>query len=195
MLVTAIFDAMKSHFIIIANKRRRVNRAAGAVEATAALAALLGVAFFVTTQDNTSMIQAQKDARQAMAQLWLENEVALCRVSQPPWTTGTNNNRLSLYTLAGTTQVLDNLVGVGNLGVGPTTAVNTYSSRFGSGGAGGTDPASVERVLVQEDDDGLDGLIFHSYRTTLRVPFALPGGQRATNEYIREHRRIFQSRD
>lgn len=178
------------------NKRRRVNRGASAVEATASIALLLAVAFYVTIQDNSSMIQAQKDARQAMAQLWLENEVSLCRVSQPPWVTSTLNNRLSLYTPGGTTQGNIELVQVGLPGVGPQGArgiVNQFSRKYGSAGRG-VDPASAERVLVAEAADGLDGLVFHDYRVTLRVPFALPSGAHATNTYVREHRRVFQSR-
>ncbi len=170
-----------------------VNRAATAIEATAAIAILLAVSFFVATQDNASMSQAQKDARLAMAQLWLENEVALCRVSQPPWRAGGTNNRLSLYTTAGTSREV-RLAEVGVDLPGLTNNLGGYSGRFGGRGRG-VDPATAERVLVQSAEDGLDGLIFQEYRVTLRVPFATGGadGGRDTNVYTREHRRVFQS--
>lgn len=173
-------------------KRCRVNRATSAVEATAAIALLMSVSFFVTLQDNASMIQAQKDARQAMAQLWLENEVSLCRVSQPPWATNTVNNRLSQYTPAGTTQTNITLVQIGLPGIGPTGAATAFSAKYGGAGRG-VASANAERLLVSSAADGLDGLVFHDYRVTLRVPFSLPSGQHATNTYVREHRRVFQS--
>ncbi len=190
--VADILCSVKPHSRIMDKKRIRVNRGASAVEATAAIALLLAVAFYVTIQDNTSMIQAQKDARQAMAQLWLENEVALCRVSQPPWVTNGPNIRLSRYTTGGTTERNISLVQVGLAGVGPQGPVNQFSGKYGSGGRG-VAGASAERVLVSSSSDGLDGLVFHDYLVTLRVPYALPSGEHATNTYTREHRRVFQS--
>lgn len=137
------------------------------------------------------MFQAQRDARQAVAQLWLENEVALCRVSQPPWVTNTLNNRLSLYTAGGGSVQNVRLAQVGLPGVGPGDAMTEYSGRFGGAGRG-VPPASAQRELIREATNGLDGLVFHEYAVTLRVPYAMPDGTFRTNSYVREHRRVFQ---
>jgi len=178
---------------IMPARRWRVNGAASIIEVTASVAILMAVTFYVTIQDNSSMIQAQRDARQAAAQLWLENEVALCRVSQPPWVTNPPNNRLSLYTTAGTVETNIQLVsvGLGTNNVGPTNSATDYSSRFGR--MQGVDPSRVTRKIVTNVANGLDGLVFQTYEVQLDIPYALPGGQRGTNTYTRQHRRVFQS--
>jgi hypothetical protein len=176
----------------------RVNAAASILEVTASIAILLAVTFYVTVQDTSSMFQAQRDARQALAQLWLENEVALCRVSQPPWVTNSPNNRLSRYSAgAGSVETDIRLVdiGLGAVGVGPAMQVTEYSSRFG-GRRNQNTPLGANRVtrtILTNSANGLDGLVFQTYEVRLDIPYSLPDGRAGTNTYTRQHRRVFQS--
>lgn len=150
----------------------KVNKGSSLIEITAAMAVLVAVTFFVTLQDTSSMAQAQRDARLAVATLWLENEVALVRSSLPPWATnrGRGTPHLALYpSVAGGTNVFNNVPLIGDissrLSTQGTTNVAEYSSRFSN--------CVVRRILVDSSESGYDDLISATYRVEVELPHSL----------------------
>lgn len=160
-------------------KLSKVNRGSSLIEVTAAMAILVAVTFFVTLQDTSSMAQAQRDARWAVATLWLENEAALVRSSLPPWATNRNRGvpHLTLYpSQPSITNVFTNVPLIGDissrLATQGTTNVAEYSSRFSN--------CVVRRVLVDVSDSGYDDLISATYRVEVELPHTLvqDGGEK-----------------
>lgn len=150
----------------------KVNRAGSLIELTAALALVVSVTFFVTTQDTLSMAQAQRDARHAAAMLWLENEAALARASLPPWAAvapGAPPPHLCLYTNATTGEPRET-VGVRLIG---DAAASKFKKEALSSVSGMFTNCIVRRTLVDRVAEGYDGLIFDTYRIDVILPHTL----------------------
>jgi hypothetical protein len=160
--------------------RSKVNRASTLIEATAALALVLSVTFFVSWQDTLSLTQATRDARLAAAHLFLENEVALVRASLPPWVNipgetphlalyGTNGpvtyTNVSLIGDAGN-RIRTNFPTSGNAGIAVgARELSHKAARFQN--------SVVRRELISRSAPGYDGMEFHVYQVEVELPNSL----------------------
>jgi hypothetical protein len=168
----------------------KVNKGSSLIEITAALAVLVSVTYFVTLQDTSSLAQAQRDARLAMATLWLENEVALVRSSLPPWATNQAGatSHLQLYPDTAGTNIYENVPLVGEIGARLARRgeidVGDYASRFSN--------CVVRRVLVDSSTGGYDDLMSFTYRVDVVLPQTLVvNGNRETETVSRTVHRTF----
>jgi hypothetical protein len=157
----------------------KVNRASTLIEATAALALVLSVTFFVSWQDSLSLAQTTRDARLAAAQLFLENETALARASLPPWVNIPGETpHLALY---GTNGALSytNVSLIGDAGNRIRTNLATGSTGVSVGDRELSTKAArfqnnvVKRELISRSAPGYDGMEFHVYQVEVELPNSL----------------------